>query len=103
MFSSNRLSFDEQKTSKRNLCLEQFKLVYNNEKDAGTRNYFKIILEFNIIPKPASLSSLQIGNILSIIQSPVISRALQEFPEKSQNMGLTSLASRTFRVILGHV
>ena len=84
-------------------CRKQFELIFINEKNAGTRKYIKIILEFNIIPRIASLSSLQISNILSIIQSPVISRALQEFPEKSQNMGLTSLASRIFSVILGHV
>ena len=83
--------------------LEEFKLVYNNEKYAGTRNYIKIILEFNIIPKSASLSSLRISNILSIIQSPVISRALQQFLEISTKYWGLALVSGIFRGILGHV
>ena len=59
--------------------LEEFKLVYNNEKYAGTRNYIKIILEFNIIPKSASLSSLQISNILLIITESCIRYLAKKF------------------------
>ena len=84
-------------------ALKQFEKDFSTVKIAGSRNYIKIIIEFNIIPKSASLSSLQISKILTIIKSPVISRALQEISEISTKYGGLAIVSGIFRGILGLV
>lgn len=72
-------------------------------KIAGTRNYFKIIIGFNRISGCSKLSSFLMSKNLTIIQSPVISRVLQQFLEISTKYWGLAIVSGTFRGILVRV